>query len=98
MENPYSLVFGKMPTNFIDRDNEIGEIIDTFSESEPSVRAYILTGIRGCGKTVALSKIEKEFRAKKDYIVLSLNSDLNLLGSTAEELYQKANHLNFLKI
>lgn len=97
MENPYSLVFGKMPSNFIERDNEIGEIIATFSEKEPSIRAYILTGIRGCGKTVALSKIEKEFRAKKDYIVLSLNSDLNLLDSTAEELNQIANRLNILK-
>lgn len=97
MENPYSLVFGKMPANFIERDNEIGEIINTFSEKEPSIRAYILTGIRGCGKTVALSKIEKDFRAKKEYIVLSLNSDLNLLNSTAEELYQIANHIDIMK-
>ena len=97
MENPYSLVFGKMPTNFIERDNEIGEIIETFSEQEPSIRTYILTGIRGCGKTVALSRIEKEFRENKDFIVLSLNSDLNLLNSTAEELYQIANHLDIFK-
>ena len=45
MENPYSLVFGKMPSNYIDR--ELDEIIETYSEEEPSIRAYALTGLRG---------------------------------------------------
>ena len=55
MENPYSLVFGKMPGNYIDRELELNEIIETYLEQEPSIRAYALTGLRGCGKTVALS-------------------------------------------
>lgn len=29
MENPYSLVFGKMPSNYIDRELELNEIIET---------------------------------------------------------------------
>lgn len=53
MENPYSLVFGKMPGNYIDRELELNEIIETYLEQEPSIRAYALTGLRGCGKTVA---------------------------------------------
>ena len=39
MENPYSLVFGKMPSNYIDRELELNEIIETYSEKEPSIRA-----------------------------------------------------------
>lgn len=89
MENPYSLVFGKMPANYIDRELELNEIIETYSEEEPSIRAYALTGLRGCGKTVALSFVEKYFRKQKDFIVISLNSDLNMFEQTLEHLSEK---------
>lgn len=89
MENPYSLVFGKMPANYIDRELELNEIIETFSEREPSIRAYALTGLRGCGKTVALSFIEKHFQKQKDFVVISLNSDLDMFEQTLEYLSQK---------
>jgi len=89
MENPYSLVFGKMPNNYIDRELELNEIIETYSEEEPSIRAYALTGLRGCGKTVALSFIEKYFQKQKDFIVISLNSDLDMFEQTLEYLSQK---------
>lgn len=90
MENPYSLVFGKMPSNYIERENELNEIVETFSEKEPSVRSYALVGLRGCGKTVALSYIEKSFRDKKDFVVVSLNSDLDLFEQTLEYLTKKS--------
>ena len=89
MENPYSLVFGKMPRNYIDRELELNEIIETFSEEDPSIRAYALTGLRGCGKTVALSFVEKYFRKREDFIVISLNSDLDMFEQTLEHLSQK---------
>lgn len=89
MENPYSLVFGKMPRNYIDRELELNEIIETFSEEDPSIRAYALTGLRGCGKTVALSFVEKYFRKQDDFIVIALNSDLDMFEQTLEHLSQK---------
>lgn len=89
MENPYSLVFGKMPRNYIDRELELNEIIETFSEEDPSIRAYALTGLRGCGKTVALSFVEKYFRKQDDFVVIALNSDLDMFEQTLEHLSQK---------
>lgn len=89
MENPYSLVFGKMPANYIDRELELNEIIETYSETEPSIRAYALTGLRGCGKTVALSFVEKYFQRQQDFIVIPLNSDLDMFEQTLEHLSQK---------
>lgn len=97
MENPYSLVFGKTPSNFIDRDNDVAEIIETFREGEPSIRTYVITGVRGCGKTVALSQIEREFRSSKDFIVLSLNSDIDLISAAAEELRSISTKNNLLE-
>lgn len=89
MENPYSLVFGKMPGNYIDRELELNEIIETYLEQEPSIRAYALTGLRGCGKTVALSFVEKYFRKREDFIVISLNRDLDMFEQTLETSLDK---------
>ena len=50
MENPYSLVFGKMPGNYIDRELELNEIIETYLEQEPSIRAYLLQVFVAAGK------------------------------------------------
>lgn len=97
MENPYSLVFGKMPENFIERDNVVSEIVETFREKEPSIRTYILTGVRGSGKTVCLSKIEKILKEEKDFCVISLNSDLSLLESAYEELEYSVNKGKLLR-
>lgn len=58
-----------MPSNYIDRELELNEIIETYSEEEPSIRAYALTGLRGCGKTVALSFVEKYFQKREDILI-----------------------------
>ncbi len=43
MENPYSLVFGKMPSNYIDRELELNEIL-SFVEKYFQKREGILIG------------------------------------------------------
>ena len=58
-----------MPSNYIDRELELNEIIETYSEKEPNIRAYALTGLRGCGKTVALSFVEKYFQKREDILI-----------------------------
>lgn len=65
MENPYSMVFGKMPGNYIDRELELNEIIETYLEQEPSIRAYALTGLRGCGKQLRCHLWKNVFRSGK---------------------------------
>ena len=42
MENPYSLVFGKMPSNYIDCELELNEIIETIVEKYFQKREDIL--------------------------------------------------------
>ena len=53
------------------------------------IRAYALTGLRGCGKTVALLFVEKYFQKREDFIVISLNNDLDMFEQTLEYLSQK---------
>lgn len=52
MDNPFSLTFSKEVNNYIDRINEKELIISIFTSKNPSNYTYLLTGVRGCGKTV----------------------------------------------
>lgn len=57
MKNPYTISFGKEPSQLVSRIAQIKKIIDDFSEDEPSYQACIISGVRGIGKTVTLSEI-----------------------------------------
>ena len=79
MTNPFSLSFGKEPLSFIERGRQSREIIDGFSEDNPSCQVYMITGVRGSGKTVMLTDIAKHFRKEKDWFVVDLSPERDLL-------------------
>lgn len=107
-QNPYSLVFGKEPKLTISRAAQMVEIMNNFEDTEPSQQIYMITGIRGCGKTVFMTEIAKKLKANKDYIVVELYPAGDLLmdfaASLASEdylakLFQKASiNLSFFGI
>lgn len=98
MANPYSLSFGMEPKEYIKRPETFFEIDNAFSSDNPENRCFIITGVRGSGKTVFLSEISDYFRLKKDWLVVDLNPERDLLESLASKLYDASNlkHL-FLK-
>lgn len=51
----------------------------------------MITGVLGSGKTVMLTDISKHFRKDKDWIVIELNPDRDLLYSFAAKLYDQKN-------
>ena len=85
-QNPYSLVFGKEPKLTISRAAQMVEIMDNFEDTEPSQQIYMITGIRGCGKTVFMTEIAKKLKANKDYIVVELYPAGDLLMDFAASL------------
>lgn len=85
-ENPFSLMFGKAPYSFIQRRGQFEEILEMFEAKNPSTYAYLITGIRGCGKTVLLRKIAKELAADRNWIVLDANAKGDLVRSLSEKL------------
>ncbi|MCM1499175.1 MAG: mS29 family ribosomal protein [Clostridium sp.] len=87
MQNPFTLIFGKSPLESIARFAQTNEIIDFFSSEIVNQQIYMITGVRGAGKTVMLNDIAKHFSSEKDWIVLELNPDRNLLESFAAKLY-----------
>ena len=98
MLNPFDITFGKPPTEIIDRPDVEDEIINSFINSNRPSAIYILTGPRGCGKTVSLTSISNKFKDMDKWIVIDLNPQEDLESQFASLLYQKGKikHL-FLK-
>lgn len=95
MENPFSTTFGLEPNNYIKRISEENKIISDFNSINPSNYVYLITGIRGSGKTVLLSSISDEFDKDDKWIVIDPESKENILETIASELYEngKMKHL-----
>lgn len=91
-KNPYSLVFGKNPNQIISRHIPSNLVIDTFMEDEPSQQIFMITGIRGAGKTVFMTDISHRISENGEWVVVDLNPDTNLLESLAAKLSSE-NHL-----
>ena len=79
MNNPFTLSFGKKPTQFISRITQTNEIVDNFKAEQPSNQIYMLTGVRGSGKTVLMTTIANMLREGEAWIVLELNPERDLL-------------------
>lgn len=86
--NPFSTTFGVEPSNYINRLAETNKVIEDFSSPVPSNYVYIITGIRGSGKTVLMSSIAKHFASLDDWIVVDPGPKNNILENIASELYE----------
>ena len=84
--NPFSLAFGKEPVSYIERDYQSNEIIRSFEADNPAYQVCMITGVRGSGKTVALSAISNYFRSQNQWVVIALNPERDLLRTMAAEL------------
>ena len=89
MKNPFGLSLGILPENFIRREEIIATVMDGFVNEENDSKMYILTGVRGSGKTVMLNYLKKQFEAMDDWLVLTINPEMDILESIASKLYEK---------
>ena len=96
MSNPFSISFGLEPKEYISRHQQTDRIIGAFTEESPSNHTFMLSGIRGSGKTVLLANITETFEKKKDWIVINTSPDMDILNSIAAHLYgRKSIHTIF---
>ena len=89
--NPFSLSFGKEPKNVLKREQQFEMILSNYLQDTPSTDAYIITGVRGSGKTVLLSQIYKYFNLLKDWIVVELNPSDDMIEDLAASIYEQVN-------
>lgn len=88
--NPFTLSFGKEPKEYIRRSVEIDEIITDFKNEHSVSNIYVISGVRGSGKTVLLSSLYKYFDSNKDFVAVDLNTRDTMLENLAAAIYDKA--------
>lgn len=87
MNNPFTLSFGKKPLQYISRISQTNEIIENFTAQEPPNQIYMITGVRGSGKTVMMAGIANQLKTDEKWVVVELNPTRDLLKSLAAKLY-----------
>lgn len=87
MSNPYSLVFGIDPSEHISRISQTSTVQKGLETGDQ--RIFMVTGVRGSGKTVFMNDIKKIFSAKKDWIVIELSTERDMLTGLVAKLYSK---------
>ena len=72
-KNPFNLSFGRKPNEYIDRYAEVSHIYHMFTEPPVTDQIYVIMGVRGAGKTVAMTDITERIKALKDWIVIKIS-------------------------
>lgn len=73
--NPYTTIFGKEPAQIVERPVQMEQILSDFTSDNPFTQAYIITGVRGAGKTVSMTKIAERLSRENNWIVLDVNPE-----------------------
>lgn len=98
MNNPFTLSFGKKPLQYVSRIAQTQKIVETFNDTEVTEQIFMITGVRGSGKTVTMTAIASELRAMDEWVVVELNPTRDLLQSLAAKLYSLPNmHAHFVQ-
>lgn len=92
MNDPFSLIFWKNPQLNIDRPLEKNEIIESFSSDTINNQIYLITAIRGSGKTVLMTEISKHFEEYKKWLVIELNPEMDMQMSLLSKLNSLVGH------
>lgn len=79
MQNPFTLSFGKNPLESVERPVQTREILEAFTAEPINQQMYLITGVRGSGKTVMMTQISQQLSAREDWVVIELNSSSDLL-------------------
>ena len=85
-DNPFTLTFGRQPSTAIARLEDTNRIAESFSANNPICQTYLISGLRGSGKTVLMTSVVKELLKRGNWISVDLNSSVNLLDDFAMRL------------
>lgn len=89
MKNPFNVMYGMIPTSLVNRNDAYEKIIGAFNDENAVASSYLITGIRGSGKTVLLRGLAKELSEEKGWLTVDLNPQGDFISSLAERLYEE---------
>ena len=85
-DNPFTLNFGKQPSNYVSRYEESNAIISSFAGDDPISQIYLIEGLRGSGKTVLMTAVSNELQETGEWVVADLLPTVDLLDDLANRL------------
>ena len=97
MKNPYTLLFGRAPEQLIQRTADKAEILQNFSYDDPTEQVYMISGVRGSGKTVFMTDISNQLKKEEEWVVIDLSSESNLLDDFASLLSSENSRAELFK-
>ena len=68
MGNPFTLAFGKSPLENIDRPVQKSELLESFLATPINQQIYLITGVRGSGKTMLMTDVSRRLRKEGNHI------------------------------
>lgn len=86
MANPYSTVFGRQPEEMISRPLQMQDVTETFLSDPASQQIYMITGVRGSGKTVFMTNAAEKIAQDENFVVVELNPERDMLTALAAKL------------
>ena len=96
-KNPYNLLFGQEPGQLISRSSQQMVILEEFLNDPPVQQVYMITGIRGTGKTVFMTDTANEICSEKEWIRVELSSASDMLSDLASALASEDNLARFFQ-
>ena len=79
MDNPYTTLFGKVPAQMIPRSQQAALVTDSFLAKSPSQQVYVVTGVRGSGKTVFMTDVSRRLARDSRWAIEELSIEQDLL-------------------
>lgn len=89
MNNPFNPSFGKVPPIYIDRSQQVEELVSELKNPDSPYQTSLIYGQRGSGKTSFMSALCQKIENQNDFIVLNIPSTGNILLSYVQGLYDK---------
>ena len=89
-KNPFNPSFGKLPPIYIDRSEQIGELVDEFHNPDSPYQTTLIYGQRGSGKTAFMVAVCDELRKDKNFIVVDIPSHDDILRTYVQCIYDQA--------
>lgn len=83
--NPFNPTFGDVPRILIAEEDLVGDVTAKL-RANSYARSFFITGVRGSGKTVLMTKVEEELRRDKQFIVIDVSNNEDLLADLKERL------------
>lgn len=89
-ENPFTLSFGEKPYQYVERTASSEELIQGITSAHPAHRTFLVSGVRGSGKTVFLTSLMSKMEKLEDWIIVELNPEDEMREALAAKLYSRA--------